>query len=112
MNEFNFDVEKAYKLITNKLETWVEQMIEMLPNLALAILVVVLFYLLARLVKRLGLKLFSKFSSNISLNHLVANIFYITVITIGTFVALDILKLEKTVTSLLAGVGVVGLALG
>lgn len=112
MNDLNFDVEKAYKLITNKLETWMEQMVEMLPNLALAILVVILFYLLARVVKRLGLKLFSKFSSNISLNHLVANIFYIAVITIGTFVALDILKLEKTVTSLLAGVGVVGLALG
>jgi small-conductance mechanosensitive channel len=88
------------------------QTVKMLPNLALALLVVVLFYLLARIVKRLTLKLFSRISSNISLNHLIANVFFIIVISIGAFVALDILKLEKTVTSLLAGLGLVGLALG
>ena len=31
---------------------------------------------------------------------------------VGCFIALDVLELEKTVTSLLAGVGVIGLALG
>lgn len=112
MNDLNIDIEKAYDLITNKIENWMTQSVEMLPNLALALLIVVLFYLLAKVVNKLTFKLFSRVSSNVSLNHLVANIFYIAVIAIGAFVALDILKLEKTVTSLLAGVGVVGLALG
>jgi len=37
---------------------------------------------------------------------------YIAVVSIGTFVALSILQLDKAVTSLLAGAGILGLALG
>lgn len=36
----------------------------------------------------------------------------LTIVLIGVFIALDIVGLQNTVTSLLAGVGVIGIALG
>ncbi len=110
MNEF--DIQKAYKLISEKLIHWMEDFVAMLPNMAMAVVVLVAFYFLARLAKKGVSKMLGSVSGNISLNHLIENIIYFIVISIGCFVALDILELEKTVTSLLAGVGVIGLALG
>ena len=110
MNEF--DVQKAYELISEKLVHWMEDFVAMLPNMAMAILVLVAFYFIAKLTKKGTGKMLGSVSGNISLNHLVENILYFIVIAVGCFVALDILELEKTVTSLLAGVGVIGLALG
>lgn len=106
------DIQEAYNLITNKLEAWLEMLIAMLPNLALALVILIFFYFFARIVKNIIGKMMQRVSSNLSLNHLVENVIYFTVIIIGAFIALDVLELEKTVTSLLAGVGVIGLALG
>lgn len=89
-----------------------EDFVAMLPNMAMAILVLVAFYFIAKLSKKGTGKMLGSVSGNISLNHLVENIVYFIIIAIGAFVALDILEQEKTVTSLLAGVGVIGLALG
>ncbi|MEQ8625273.1 MAG: mechanosensitive ion channel [Vicingaceae bacterium] len=107
-----FKVEDAYKLVKGKLENWLEGFIAMLPNLAVAILILIVFYFVARFVRKGVSKMLPNISRNKSLNHLIANVVYITVVVIGTFVALEVLELEKTVTSLLAGVGVIGLALG
>ncbi|MEQ8908320.1 MAG: mechanosensitive ion channel [Vicingaceae bacterium] len=108
----DIDIQGAYHLITDKLENWLETLIAMLPNLALAVVILISFYFLARIVKNIVGKMMHRVSGNLSLNHLVENIMYFTVIVIGSFIALDVLELEKTVTSLLAGVGVLGLALG
>ncbi len=47
-----------------------------------------------------------------SLRDLFATIIKFSIIVCGLFIALGVLNLDKTVTSLLAGVGVIGLALG
>ncbi|MCB0616830.1 MAG: mechanosensitive ion channel family protein, partial [Phaeodactylibacter sp.] len=52
-----------------------------------------------------------RFSNHVALQSWVGNSIRIVVILVGTFVALDILHLNKAVTSLLAGAGIVGLAL-
>tara|TARA_B100001109_G_scaffold255864_1_gene261792 strand:+ start:2388 stop:3284 length:897 start_codon:yes stop_codon:yes gene_type:complete len=106
------DINTAYTLIRDKLILWIESLIAMLPNLALAILILVVFYFVAKAVRNLVGKMLSRVSNNKSLNNLIENIIYIIVIIVGCFIALDVLELEKTVTSLLAGVGVIGLALG
>jgi small conductance mechanosensitive channel len=72
----------------------------------------VVFILLAKLIKRLSARTLKKVSKNVAINRLLTGIIYLGVITIGIFVALGVLQLSKTVTSLLAGVGVLGLALG
>ncbi|NND72258.1 MAG: mechanosensitive ion channel family protein [Rhodothermales bacterium] len=84
----------------------------MLPNLVAAVLITIVFALLARLVRRIATSGINKVASNLQVANLVGSVVYIVVLTAGLFVALGVLNLDKTVTTLLAGVGVIGLALG
>jgi small conductance mechanosensitive channel len=54
-----FNITDAYQLITAKLQHWVENMIAMLPNLALAILVLILFYFIAKVKEKRILELYN-----------------------------------------------------
>ena len=99
-------------LIWGKLQNWTNTAVKMLPNMVVAILVIVVFFLLARLVKMMVYKFVLKISHTPALSGLVSNIFSAIMTVIGLFVALDVLQLEKAVTSLLAGAGIIGLALG
>jgi small-conductance mechanosensitive channel len=112
MKEVNFDINKAYSLVTEKLEDWISTAVKMLPNLLVAVLVLILFVLLGKLLKRIFNKVFQKITDNKSLQSLLSSILYLTIVAIGTFIALSILQLDGAVTSLLAGAGVIGLALG
>lgn len=100
------------KAITAKLNTWMEVVVEMIPNMLLSIILFILFIVLARLVRKVFIKVFQKSSDNKALQNLFATIIHYATIGIGLFIILDILNLDKAVTSLLAGVGVIGLALG
>lgn len=84
----------------------------MLPNLAVAVVVFVALFLVARGVQSLVRRALGHLSKNVQVNELLAGIARLMVTIVGLFVALGILQLDKTVTSLLAGVGVIGLALG
>ena len=106
------DVNKAVHLIQRKLFTWVEQFIDMLPNLVLAALIVVAGWLLARFVRYWTERLVSKMTDSRTLRRLIGNSVYLLVILVGLFAALTVLHLDKTVTSILAGAGIIGLALG
>lgn len=99
-------------LIWDKLHRWTTSAIKMLPNMVVAVLVIIAFFLIARFVKMLAYKFVLKISHTPALSGLVSNLFSVIVTLIGFFVALDVLKLEKAVTSLLAGAGIIGLALG
>jgi small conductance mechanosensitive channel len=108
----NMDYAHWGNLIWDKLNRWTNAFIKMLPNMAVAVLVIIAFFLLARLVKMLVYKFVLKISHTPALSGLVSNLFSVIVTLIGLFVALDVLQLEKAVTSLLAGAGIIGLALG
>lgn len=56
-------------------------------------------------------KYLGRVSDKVTLNRLFASLSYALIIAIGAFAALSILGLDRTVTSLLAGAGIVGLAL-
>lgn len=106
------EITDASKIVVEKLQGWLNAAIIMLPNFVIAILVMVIFYLVARLVKKLLSKVLYRFVKNESVVTLIQSITAFLIIIIGLMVALGVLKLDKTVTSVLAGVGVVGLALG
>ena len=105
-------IDKAYNMIAGKIGNWIDTFITMLPNFVVAVIALLLFYLLARIVISLLSKTLFRFSNNIAVNKLIASLTRITIMTVGLFVALGILDLDKTVTSLLAGVGIMGLAIG
>ncbi|UII19954.1 mechanosensitive ion channel family protein [Fulvivirga ligni] len=105
-------ISDASKIVVNKLEGWLDQLIIMLPNIVIAILVIVTFYMLSRLVERLLNNILHRFMHNESVVKLILSITSFLIVLVGIMVALGVLKLDKTVTSVLAGVGVIGLALG
>lgn len=110
--QLTLNFQEAVELVTNKLEGWLKGAITILPNFAVAIVVVLAFVGLAKLI-RWGIKrIFRKANTNVAVLNLVASIFYILTLLIGMFIALGLLNLDKTVTSLLAGAGIIGLALG
>lgn len=106
------DFNNAYDLITEKLQEWSEAFILMLPNLALAIIIVIIAFFIAKLIRRLSDSLLKKVSHNATINELLSTIIYGIVLGIGIFIALSVLQLSKAVTTILAGAGIVGLALG
>ena len=108
MNELN----NAFSLLTDKLQAWLKALVLMLPNLLIAVLVLVVTFILARLLRKATEKVLPRVSHSAALNNLASAMVYIVVVLMGIFFALGILKLDKTVTSLLAGVGIIGLALG
>ncbi len=107
-NEF----EKPLEAVTNKMESWLEVLVDMIPNMLLSVILLILFIVFSRLARKLFIKIFRKSSDNKALEGLFSTIIYYAMMGIGLFIILDILNLDKAVTSLLAGVGVVGLALG
>lgn len=107
-----FNLQKAIDILYNKLEEWLESTTAMLPNMIIAILVMITFYFVARIVRSLTDKLLDRFSEKKALNNLFTTFAYLGVLGIGLIISLNILHLEQTVSSLLAGAGIVGLALG
>lgn len=108
----NFNINEAVKLAIGKIETWLESLATMLPNMVVAIFILVLFIFLAKLTKRLARKVLTRFSERIAVNTLFSTTVYIITLGIGLVIALNVLQLERTITSLLAGAGILGLALG
>jgi small conductance mechanosensitive channel len=98
--------------LLEKLESWGEGLIKMIPNILIAIIVMFIFIALSRWVHNMMKSIFKRTQFNEGLENIMANICRILVICLGVVFALGILELQKTVFSLLAGVGVIGLALG
>jgi len=109
--DMNFLSEGLNKLF-DKLEGWGTGLIKMLPNLIIAIFVVLIFYGLSKWGYKLTRRILKKTYFNESLEHLLSSTCGILIFIIGIILALAVLDLQKTVFSMLAGVGVIGLALG
>jgi len=99
-------------LIWKKMTRWVHDLINMLPNLLMAALVMLLFIVLARIIRKVSARIVERMSKSESISGLTSAVIYTLVLTIGLMIALKILKLEQAVTSMLAGAGIIGLALG
>lgn len=102
----------AASLVLTKLQSWLETLIAMLPNLLVALLVAVAFWKVGRVVGKGLSKGLKRVMDNGQAAGLLSTIGAMAVRIAGIFVALSILQLDKAVTSLLAGVGIIGLALG
>jgi small-conductance mechanosensitive channel len=105
------DVDKITDLINDKLSSWSEALIKLLPNIVLAAVVMVIGLYIAKFIRKITQKLSSKISKNQTLGNLFSSIVYFSFIGIVLFTVLTILNLDKAVTSILAGAGILGLAL-
>ncbi len=94
-----------------KLLNWGHRGILALPNLVAAFLVFVLFWLLGRLVRRGMTRVLGRSPAPRQIQRLLVTLAGFLVVATGLFIALGILQLDKALTSLLAGAGILGLAL-
>lgn len=110
------DVEDAVSQLVVKLESWLDAVVLLLPNLVVAVLIVVAAALAARLVRRVVTGVMHRVTAHApqarNVVNLLATIAYLLVLAAGVFFALRVVGLSGIVTTLLAGAGIVGLALG
>lgn len=105
------DFNKAYNLLIDKLQRWFAETIKLLPNIVLAALAVIIGILIAKFVRKYSYKIIQKLSTIQTINKLFSSFMYVVVILITIFTALNIIGLDKAVTTVLAGAGILGLAL-
>jgi len=102
----------ALDALAQKLAGWLREIIVNLPNILIALAVVISFWFLGRLLRRVLERVLGRVSHNVTITRLLASVAFVLVMLTGFFIALGILKLDKTVMSLLAGAGVAALVLG
>ncbi len=99
-------------LVLNKLERWLAAFIKLLPNMLIATVILVAAYFIAKLVRRFSYKLTLRISKSDSISSVISVVLQTLAVVFAIAVALGVLNLDTAVSSLLAGVGIVGLALG
>ena len=104
-------VAEPIQTVVQKLDSWLDAFINLIPNMAVTLVLLVIFLLLAKFGSKLFRKLFSKTSNNEALEHLFSTVIYVAILSLGLFIMLGVLGLDRALTSILAGIGVVGLAL-
>lgn len=99
-------------ILVTKFTGWWDDGVEMLPNLMVALAVAALFYVLAKIAQRFVGKTLAGVVTNHTVLNLAGSITMLVILSVGLFTALGVMGLQKAVTSLLAGAGLIGLALG
>lgn len=102
----------SFNIVVEKVEAWLTNFIAMLPNLVVALVVLITFYVVGKIARKAVSNLLEKATDNKTIINLLETIVGIIIIGIGVFIALSVLQLDGAVTSLLAGAGIIGLALG
>ncbi|CAN0606725.1 unnamed protein product, partial [Ectocarpus sp. 12 AP-2014] len=79
----NFSVEESISNLWDKLDGWLESIILKLPNFAMAVLVMFLFYFLARGIRKLLKKTILRKISQVSIQEIIAKVVFVVIILIG-----------------------------
>lgn len=96
----------------DQVSSWTDSFMDKLPSILLAAFVVFVFVVIGRIIRIYIRKAGNKISNNVAVGNLVALISYIGVIIVGLVIALNILNLSGAATSIVAGAGIAGVALG
>ncbi|AVR46925.1 mechanosensitive ion channel protein MscS [Christiangramia fulva] len=107
-----FDIQDSVKGIWDKLGGWLDSIIINLPNFFLAVIVFIIFIFIAKYVGKIFDRIFRNQIKQNSIRMMAIKVIKAIIIMVGFFVALGLLNLDKVLTSVLAGAGVVGLAIG
>ncbi len=87
-------------------------LLDKIPMLIFVTVFMVIIFMLSGVVKKIASKIMRRKSGNQAVATVMASFISIIFIFIGIFIALSILGLNQTVSSLLAGAGILGLVLG
>lgn len=102
----------TFAALIDKLESWLDSFVLLLPNLVGALLAVAISVALGRLLGGFVYRGLERVSANQALNSFARKLTRFLGVVVGLVVALQILGLGKAATTFLAGAGLIGLALG
>lgn len=103
---------EAWSKMVEKLDSWFNTLVINLPNVFIAIIVFILALVVSKYVSKGASKLLEKTKLQASMKSLLAKITSFTIVLLGLFLVLGILNLSKALNTVLAGAGVMGLAVG
>ncbi|RKN78801.1 mechanosensitive ion channel family protein [Ulvibacterium marinum] len=106
------EIQTSFTDIYDKLIGWAISVIHNLPNLLVAIIVMVIAYYLAKVVNKWAVRLASRSIPQKAITNLIGRAAAIVVVLVGLFLALGALDLSKALNTLLAGAGISGLVIG
>lgn len=98
--------------LIEKLNGWLDALIYNLPNIVVSLVVFSISYLLSKKINNWVSEVLKKRIKQESIRMLIGNVLSIAVIALGLFLALSVLNLDQALSSILAGAGVAGLAVG
>lgn len=103
--------EKLSSLVANKVLGWFTVTVKMLPNLVVALIVLIIIWLLSIPVTNSVRNGVQRLTERRQIAKLLSRIARLGLIAVGIILALDVLKLDKAVASVLAGAGILGFAI-
>lgn len=98
--------------IIEKLELWKEMFIANIPNIAIAIAVLLISYFASRYISSLISKLIEGRIKQRSVRNLVSRIVSAVVFLIGLYIAMTVLKFDDTLKTIVSAAGVSGIVVG
>ena len=112
MNSLQNQFSEAWDQMYDKLDSWIASLVTNLPNIIIAVVVFLIALILARYTNKLLLRALEKTTLQQSMRRVIARISAIVVVILALFLILGILNLSKALNTVLAGAGVMGLAVG
>ena len=103
---------EGYEIIVGRLADMWRSFLRLIPNLLIALALLVLFALLARLASKAAKSLARRARLRTSLVDLIGQLIYLAMYVLGILVALTVIFPSITPGSLIAGLGLTSLALG
>ncbi|MGD8353275.1 MAG: mechanosensitive ion channel [Pseudomonadota bacterium] len=105
-------LQEALKSLQDKLYSWVESIVLLTPNFIIAVFIFIVVLLAAKRLNTLVRKLLSRIVDNPALVNFLGRLLQTGVILFGGLISIKVLQLDQVVFSILAGVGIAGLAIG
>lgn len=105
------DLSAIYDLITDKLISWSEALISMFPNIILAVLILIIGFFIARWVRTKARKFMLAVSKVEVISNLFGSFMFFVFLAFSILTALKVLSLDQALSTVLAGAGILGLAL-
>lgn len=106
------NVREALQATWDKIGGWLSDAIQAIPNLVVAIIVMVAFVYLARFARSWSYRLLGRVSEYHAVNRLLSTFAFVGLLAVGAMIALTIMNLGTAVASMLGAAGILGLAIG
>lgn len=105
------NIDKAIAELLDKLNIWLTALIRALPNILLASIILVIGLYVARAIRRFANRKFKRFFPTETLGNLTINLVYVFCIGVVLFITLKVLKLDRTIMTVLGAAGIIGIGL-